>query len=260
MSNVSLFALQTASPNLLNRSRQPESGIESALDRLPETGDFRPQPWADPLGGEAHQELRLRQTLEGKDWDPRPRFLSSMGDPYAQDYPFPRLRPLLPVFLDYGQPVELWTSSRRILRDVDFWVSLCRRGLARVFVLISGGDENGRLRAAPRSEAYVHRWELMEALVRRGVSAGIFLGPSRQTLTRREEADLILRARDKGALWARRGPLSFKGQNGGQEEEEWALHPGPEPWYLPSFSRPRREQLVLFPQHRESFPLPEGQL
>lgn len=209
-------------------------------------GPFRPRPWGRAWIQPSMAPWRWKQALEREEGAGELLFLSSQGDPYSPDYTLPRWRPLLPFILDYGQPVELLTASSRLLRDLNYWKALGQKGIGRVFIYIPRWEEADRLLREPRSEAYGRRWALMDTLAREGVPVGLFLGPSRKEISRKEEEQLIQRAREAGAGWIRRGPYPGQGRAAEGRDEECALRAVGDPWYRSCFRRPRPEQLCLF--------------
>lgn len=145
----------------------------------------------------------FRKFLDNKNWEPATISISGNTDCYQ---PIERklgiTRQLLEIALTYNQPVAMITKNALILRDTDLLGELASRGLASVFVSITGMDEKLRQVMEPRTAIYRQRLGVIQRLSEAGVPTGVMCAPVIPGLNDHEIPAVLKAARERGAIQA----------------------------------------------------------
>ena len=166
-------------------------------------------------------------------WQREVIVLGTACDPYQQaELKYQITRQMLPVFVEFVQPVHMLTKSPSVLRDLDLWARLTSVADAQIAFSVPTLDEAVWKKAEPGTARPSKRFEAMRRLVDAGVPCGVMMAPVIPGITDATESiEAVVRAAaDSGASFVAPNVLNLK--------------PGTKEWFMP----------VL----RESFPHLEG--
>lgn len=142
----------------------------------------------------------FRKFLDNKRWVPVPISLSGNTDCYQPAERKLRItRQLLEIALAYRQPIALITKNALVLRDRDILGEMAALGLVRVFVSITGTDEDMRQVLEPRTATYRRRFQVLRELSAEGIPTGVMNAPVIPGINDQEMARVLEKARDSGA-------------------------------------------------------------
>ena len=129
-----------------------------------------------------------------------PIVLSGVTDPYQPVERSLRItRQCLEVMLECGQPVELITKNRLILRDLDLLRELARRNLVGVSLAITTLDEELQHSMEPRASSPIGRLDMMKQLSAAGIPIRLLIAPLIPGLTDSEVPSIMKAASLCGA-------------------------------------------------------------
>lgn len=129
-----------------------------------------------------------------------PIVLSGVTDPYQ---PIERslkiTRQCLEVMLECGQPVELISKNRLMLRDLDLLKEFARRKLVSVSLAITTLDEQLQHEMEPRASSPLGRLDMMKQLSAAGIPVRLLIAPLIPGLTDSEVPSIMKAASLCGA-------------------------------------------------------------
>ncbi|MEM7354465.1 MAG: PA0069 family radical SAM protein [Acidobacteriota bacterium] len=154
----------------------------------------------------------LRRELEARSWQPEVLALSGVTDAYQ---PVERrleiTRRCLEVLVEVRNPVLVVTKNALVARDADYLGELARHGAAAVFLSMATFDSDILRRMEPRTSHPRRRLEAIRQLAEAGVPVGVLVAPIVPGLTDHEIPDILQRAADAGATFARYTLLRLPG-------------------------------------------------
>jgi DNA repair photolyase len=164
----------------------------------------------------------LREQLRRPSWQREVIVLGTACDPYQQaEMKYEITRKMLPVFIEYVQPVHMLTKSPGVLRDLDLWSRLAQVADAQVAFSVPTLDEAVWKRTEPGTARPSKRFEAMRKLVDVGVHCGVMMAPVIPGVTDSAESiEAVVRAAaDSGASFVAPNVLNLK--------------PGTKEWFMP---------------------------
>jgi DNA repair photolyase len=142
----------------------------------------------------------LTEFLRRSDYICEPIALSGVTDPYQPIERSLRItRSCLEVMARCGQPVELISKSRLILRDLDLLSDMARRQLLAVSVAVTTLDERLQHEMEPRASSPLARLDTIKQLSKAGIPVRVLLAPLIPGLTDNEIPSILESARRCGA-------------------------------------------------------------
>ncbi len=154
----------------------------------------------------------LRRELAAERWRPRVLAMSGVTDPYQ---PVERrlgiTRGCLEVLAEARHPVLVVTKNALVARDSDLLAELARHGAAAVFLSIATFDSDLVRRLEPRTSHPRERLKAIASLAEAGVPAGVLVAPIVPGLTDHEVPEVLRRAAEAGATFARYTLLRLPG-------------------------------------------------
>lgn len=111
-------------------------------------------------------------------------------------------RSILEVLNAFNHPVSIITKSAGILRDLDILQAMAARNLVHVMISVTTLDRDLARQMEPRASAPSRRLKTMRALNDAGVPTGVLAAPMIPGLNDSELENILLAARDAGAVQA----------------------------------------------------------
>jgi DNA repair photolyase len=145
----------------------------------------------------------LRKFFERKNYRPDVLSLSGNTDCYQPiERKMKLTRKMLEICLEYRNPVGIITKNALVLRDLDLLEDLASRQLVRVYVSVTGTDEQLRLAMEPRTATYKKRLQVVTTLAAKGIPVGVMNAPIIPGLNDHQMHDVLKAASESGADWA----------------------------------------------------------
>lgn len=156
----------------------------------------------------------LRRELGRRSWRREPVAIGTAVDPYQPAEGRYRItRRILEALLDFKTPCSLITKNTMILRDLDVLQALAAGPGCRVYFSITTLDARLVKEIEPDTPPPARRLEVLRALVRSGVPAGVILAPVLPALTDQPDSlEAVVRAAaEHGACSLQTGVLRLEG-------------------------------------------------
>lgn len=145
----------------------------------------------------------LKKFLQHPKWDATPISLSGNTDCYQPaEKKYLLTQQLLKVCQQYHQPVGIITKNAGILRDADLLADMAKEKLVSVLVSITSFNESLRSVMEPRTTTASQRLKVIEVLSKKGVRAGVMLGPMIPGLNDHEMQRIMKAASEAGAVFS----------------------------------------------------------
>lgn len=146
---------------------------------------------------------RLRETLLKPSWQGEIIAFSGNTDCYQPVEASYRLtRACLEVCAEFRNPVGLITKAALITRDIDVLQQLVRDAWARVYFSIPFADNETARKVEPQAPSITSRFEAMRRLSEAGIPTGVSIAPVIPGLNDDDIPDILMRAREAGAISA----------------------------------------------------------
>ncbi len=117
------------------------------------------------------------------------------------------MRGVLEVLQAFRHPVSIATKGTLIERDIDILAGMADVGLARVGISVTTLQPDLSRKMEPRVPSPARRLRTIEALSRAGIPVRVMVSPIVPGLTDHELEEIVIRARDAGAVAASMIPI-----------------------------------------------------
>ena len=145
----------------------------------------------------------LRRELARPSWKAEPIVMSAITDIYQPiEYRLRLARRCLEVLAECGQPVSTMTKSALVLRDLDLWSAMSRRGTGRVTVTLVTLDDQLAKTLEPRAASPARRLRVIRELAGAGVDVSVNVAPVIPGLTDSEVPRILEAVAAAGATRA----------------------------------------------------------
>lgn len=160
--------------------------------------DFETKLMAKPEAAEL-----LREELASPRWKAEPVVMSASTDIYQPiEFEMELARKCLEVMASCGQPVSTMTKSAMVLRDVDLWAELAKKGAGAVTVTLVTLDAELAKKLEPRASSPAGRLRAIRELTKAGVPVTVNVAPVIPGLTDTEVPQILKAVAEAGAVGA----------------------------------------------------------
>lgn len=160
--------------------------------------DFETKLMAKPDAAEL-----LREELAAPGWKAEPVVMSASTDIYQPiEFEMGIARKCLEVMAECGQPVSTMTKSAMVLRDVDLWAKLARKGAGAVTITLVTLDAELAKKLEPRASNPAGRLRAIRELTAAGVPVTVNVAPVIPGLTDTEVPQILKAVAEAGAVGA----------------------------------------------------------
>jgi DNA repair photolyase len=154
----------------------------------------------------------LEKEFQKKSWHPLPILLSGNTDCYQPaERKFGLTRKLLSVCLKYKHPVVIITKNALVLRDLDILKQLAELSLVKIFMSITGVQEEIRMILEPRTSTYKNRFRAMKMLNENKIPCGLLMAPVVPGINQQEIPSVIKAVAEAGAPFAEYSVVRLNG-------------------------------------------------
>jgi DNA repair photolyase len=159
-----------------------------------------------------HASTLLRRTFEKPSWKGELILFSGNTDCYQPlEASLELTRACLEVCAEYRNPVGIITKGVLVLRDLDLLCRLHQEASVRVYFSIPFSDDEVARKVEPHAPSSRKRFEAMATLTNAGIPTGISLSPIIPGLNDQDMPDLLVRAKQAGAVEAMATLLRLSG-------------------------------------------------
>ena len=143
----------------------------------------------------------LRQELAHKNYRCSPIALGVNTDAYQPvDKKTELTREIIEVLIEHNHPFSIITKSSLIERDIDLLAIAAEKHLVEVSISLTTLDQTLSLHMEPRAAAPQRRLQTINTLSRAGIPVNAFLAPIIPVLNDHEMENLLVAARNNGAI------------------------------------------------------------